>query len=677
MYLKNYIAGQWQVGTGLKTELYDALNRTPIAIAAAPESKLGDAFTYGREQNKNLRHMTFQQRGLKLKALAYYLSKLKAKYYGLSCKTGASKTDSWMDIEGGISYLFAYASLRKKLGDQTFYLEGDNVPLSQDGSFMGHHILVPRVGVALHINAFNFPVANLLGKFAMSFLAGVPAIIKAATTSSFLAQAVVQDILKSDILPAGSLQFLTGKSPQLLDYIDEQDVVSFMGSSENGRHLRQNSNLLAKAIPFNMQTGASNAIVLGEDVKPNSPDFKVFIREIVREIVSKCGQKGTAIRRVLIPQNYTEVVIGYLSAGLDKIIIGNPSHEKVQMGSLASLEDVQKVRRNLDQLLKTCATVYKRRDLKLVEASEDKGAFFSPQVLLASNPFEKLDVHKVEVFGPVCTLMPYKTTSEALRLVNLGRGALVSTLVSSDVDLMRSYVNATASHHGRLHILNQANVQTSTGHGAPLPLLVSGGPGRAGGGEELGGLRGLHFYMQRCALQASATTLTALTHNYQPQAQKIYTDSHPFRKYFEDLKIGETWQTHGYTITETDIINFANLSGDHFYAHVDESALEGTLFKGRVAHGYYILAKASGMFVEPKKGPVLLNYGIDICRFIKPVYPGTTIRVEITVKEKISQERKQKDDFGKGIVKWYAEVHDQNKDLLAMIEILTMVKTKA
>ena len=563
-----------------------------------------------------------------------------------------------MDIEGGFNCLFTYASLRKNLGDQTFYLEGEGIPLSKDGSFMGHHILVSKLGIALHINAFNFPIANLLAKLAVSFMAGMPSLFKVATTSSFVVQALVQDIIAADILPEGSLQLLCGRPPKLLEYLDSQDVFTFTGSEATGQTFKENPHLIANSIPHNIQTGALNAIVLGADVKVSSPDFKVFIREVIREIVGKCGQKGTAIRRVLVPEHHIETVIGYLGAGLDKIIIGNPRREKVQMGSLASLEQVQKVQTNLDRLLKTCSSVYKRTNLKLDEASESKGAFFAPQVLLASNPFDNLDVHKIEVFGPVCTLLPYKTTAEALQLVNMSKGALVATLVSSDLDLIRDYVGGTASYHGRLHILNEANVKTSTGHGAPLPLLNYGGPGR---GEDLGGMQALKFYMQRCALQASATTITALTDNYQPQAQKIYTDLHPFRKHFEELQIGETWQTHGYTITETDIVNFANLSGDHFYAHVDESALEGTLFKGRVAHGYYLLAKASGMFVEPRKGPVLLNYGIDVCRFIKPVYPATTIRVEITVKEKISQAPKHKDDLGKGIVKWYAEVYDQKQ----------------
>ncbi len=678
MKLSNYICGEWIEGSGKGQILYNAINGSEVAIADTSGIDIKSAVEYSkRVGGPALRKMTFQERGRMIKALAIFLSDLKAKYYPISYKTGATKTDSWIDIDGGIGTLFAYSSLRRKLPNQSFCLDGDLAPLSKGNTFIGHHILTPKKGVAIHINAFNFPVWGMLEKISVNLLAGVPAIVKPATVSSFLAEAVFKDIILSGILPVGSLQLICGSARDLLDYVDYQDVITFTGSASTGQSLRSHPQVLKESVPLNMETDSLNCSVLGLDAKPGSADFDIFIKEVHREMTAKCGQKCTAIRRIIVPEIYVQDVQIALGQRLQKTIIGDPHREEVRMGALAGIAQRKEVQEKVVELSKFSTIVF--GDVNKVETLGDDtqgGAFMSPILMLNEKPFENILTHELEAFGPVSTILPYKNLSDAIQLSQMGKGSLVSSIITSDKNIAREYVVEAASHHGRVLILNETCAKESTGHGSPMPLLVHGGPGRAGGGEEMGGLRGIKHYMQRTALQGSPTMITAITQQFQQGSNTTESEIHLFRKYFEELEVGDQWITAKHTVTETDITNFANLSGDHFYAHMDATSLEGTIFTGRVAHGYYILSKAAGMFVEAKKGPVLLNYGLDDCRFIKPVYPGTTIGVKLTVKEKVDQEKRTPEDVAKGIVKWHVDVYDETGESVAIAHILTMVKKK-
>jgi oxepin-CoA hydrolase/3-oxo-5,6-dehydrosuberyl-CoA semialdehyde dehydrogenase len=612
-----------------------------------------------------------------LKALALYLSEHKEKYYTLSYRSGATRADSWIDIDGGIGTLFAYASLRRKLPDTRWYLDGEAAKLSKEGTFIGQHLLVPKPGVAIHINAFNFPIWGMLEKLSANLLAGMPAVVKPSELSSYLSECMVRDIIASGILPEGALQLVCGTGLGILDELIEQDVVTFTGSAATGQMLRALPSIIQHSVPFNMEADSLNAIVLGPDVAPGSINFELFLKEIRREMTAKAGQKCTAIRRIFVPQNYLEAVEEALGKMLAQTTLGDPRSEGVRMGPLVSKTQQEEVRRNVELLLQGSALAF--GDLEQFEvkhADKGKGAFFAPLLLRNERPLEFTTTHHLEAFGPVSTLMPYRDLAEAIHLVNLGKGSLVSTIATADPHFAQEYVIEAAAYHGRILILNEQSAKESTGHGSPMPLLSHGGPGRAGGGEELGGLRGIKHYLQRTAIQGHPTMLGQITEVYQLGGARPEATVHPFRKYFEELQIGETLSTHRHTVTETDIVNFANLTGDHFYAHVDETALEGTPFERRVAHGYWILSKAAGMFVEPRKGPVLLNYGLEECRFTKPVYPGMTIGVKLTVKEKIAQEQRDENDVPKGIVKWLVEVLDQTEETVAIATILTMVRKK-
>lgn len=621
--------------------------------------------------------MTFFERGLMLKRLATFLTEKKANYYKISHLTGATRTDSWIDIDGGIGNLFAYASLRRQMGSQTFYVDGATVKLSKEGTFIGQHIMVPKLGVAVHINAFNFPVWGMLEKCAVNWLAGMAAVVKASEMTSFVTESVVRDIISSKILPEGALQFIGGRGHGILDAVTNQDVVTFTGSATTGKILRGSTSILDNAVPFNMEADSLNAMILGEDAAPKTPEFDIFIKNVRSEITVKTGQKCTAVRRIIVPTKYLEDVHIALGRELTKIVIGNPNTEGVRMGALINREQRERVLKNLNILLKTSRIAVGNLDrFEVVGADKLDGAFLPPLVLINEKPFKNLDSHSIEAFGPIATLMPYNTLDEAIALANMGKGSLVSTICTFDPTIATEYVMNAAAFHGRILILNRASAKESTGHGSPMPLLTHGGPGRAGGGEEMGGLRGVLHYLQRVAVQGHPTMLTKVTKTYQYGAEMLENDVHPFRKHFEDLEIGETLISAKHTVTEADITNFANVSGDNFYAHMDATALEGTPFTGRVAHGYFILSKAAGLFVEAKKGPVLLNYGLDECRFTKPVYPNITIGVRLTVKEKIDQEKKTPDDIGKGIVKWLVDVYDETGETVALATILTMVKKK-
>lgn len=674
--LKNYACGQWIPGE--ENQLFHAISGEVIATAGSEKINLGEMMQYARSVGgPALRKFTFHERGRALRSLAQHLLANKDKYYALSAATGATKVDSWVDIEGGIGNLFSYASLRRQFPDKPYAYDGDFVSLSKGGTFGGHHLLVPKEGVAIHINAFNFPVWGMLEKIAVNLLAGVPAIVKPATITSYLTELVFQDIIQSGIFPEGSLQLVCGSARGILDHVTSQDVVTFTGSAETGKMLKKHSRIIDEAVPFNMEADSLNCCVLGPDVSPDMPEFDIFVKEVLREMTTKAGQKCTAVRRIMVPAHRLEEVKDALTSKLAKTVVGDPSVEGVRMGALAGKEQVKEVLEKVEALSSEQSLVFGSMDrFEVVGADQHAGAFLPPMLFVNDAPKTKILCHELEAFGPVATLMPFADLAEAAELAKMGKGSLVCSLVTSNDDMALDFTLAVGAYHGRVLILNASCAKESTGHGSPMPMLVHGGPGRAGGGEEMGGLRGVKHYLHRLAIQGSPTTLTKLTGVYQPGGYQFEGEKHLFRKHFEEMEIGETVFTHKRTITESDIVTFANVSWDHFYAHTDETALEGTLFTQRVAHGYFILSAAAGLFVDPGKGPVLLNYGLDDFRFTKPVYAGTTIWVKLTVKEKIEQETKGENDVPKGIVKFRVEVLDQTNETLAVGTILTMVKKK-
>jgi len=610
-----------------------------------------------------------------LKALALFLMERKAKYYEISALTGATKVDSWIDIEGGIGNLFANASLRRQFPDLPYYVDGVAAPLSKNGSFIGHHIMVPREGVAVHINAFNFPIWGMLEKIAVNLMAGVPAVVKPSEYTCFLTEVMVRDIIDSKILPEGSLQLICGLGRGILDTVDARDVVTFTGSAATGKLLKGLPHIAEQSVSFNLEADSLNATILGEAAVPGTAEFDLFVKECVKEMTIKAGQKCTAVRRIIVPENLLDEVQAAIAARLATTKIGDPSAEGVRMGSLATKLQVERVRANVDLLAQSQQIVYGHLDdFEVLGASKDAGAFFPPVLFRNEHPFTSTAVHDIEAFGPVATIMPYKDLDAAIELAKMGKGSLVSSIVTPDNQEAVNYVIGAASMHGRILVLNEACAKESTGHGSPMPLLTHGGPGRAGGGEEMGGKRGVLHYLQRTAIQGHPSTITAITQQFQVGANMPEAQPHVFRKHFEELVVGETVFTHKHTVTDADIVNFANVSGDNFYAHMDATSLEGTIFERRVAHGYFILSKAAGLFVDPKKGPVLLNYGIEEARFTKPVYPGATIGVRFTVKEKIDQEKRSEEDIAKGIVKFLVDVYDETGETVALATILTMVK---
>jgi len=676
--IKNYVMGEWVAGEGEELIAYDAIFGTPVGSVSSEGLDYKAILEYGRRVGgPALRKMTFQERGRMLKALALHLVKIKAQFYETSFKTGATKIDSWVDIEGGFGNLFANASLRRQFPDLPYYVDGKAAALSAGGTFIGHHIMVPKRGVAVHINAFNFPVWGMLEKIAVNLMAGVPAVVKPSEHTSFLTEHVVQEIIKAKILPEGALQLVSGLGRGIVDHVDSGDTVTFTGSASTGKKLQALPHIIARSVTFNLEADSLNASILGPDVDPGMPEFDIFVKEVQREITTKAGQKCTAVRRIIVPQNRIEAVQAALISRLEKNVIGDPRSKEVRMGSLAAMVQVERLRENIERLKLSQEVVYgDLRDFDVIGADRNKGAFVSPTLFLNNDPFKNTDVHEVECFGPVSTLMPYTDLAQAAELANMGKGSLVSSIITADDKIGREYVVEAAHMHGRILVLNAKSAKESTGHGSPMPLLSHGGPGRAGGGEEMGGMRGVLHYLQRTAIQGHPDTITEITQIYQPGASRPESEKHLFRQHFEELKVGETVYTHRHTVTDADIASFAQVSGDNFYAHVDATSLEGTIFEGKVAHGYYVLAKAAGMFVDPRKGPVLLNYGIDECRFTKPVYPGMTIGVKFTVKEKIDQEKRTEDDIAKGIVKFNVDVYDEEGDTVALATILTMVKKR-
>jgi oxepin-CoA hydrolase/3-oxo-5,6-dehydrosuberyl-CoA semialdehyde dehydrogenase len=690
MILESYINGKWVRGDDKNTRsMYDAITGEVIGLTSTEGLDVPGALQYGRDHGHVLRKMTFQQRGNMIKKLALYLNKRKEKFYDLSYKTGATRVDSWIDIEGGFGNLFANASLRKLFPDQSYAVEGDAIDLSRGGRFMAHHILVPKKGVAVHINAFNFPVWGMLEKCAVNWMAGMPAVVLPAPQTAFLTEIVVKEIIESGILPEGALQLLSGLTTTILDTTESQDVVTFTGSAHTGQKLRVHPRLIQESVPFTMEADSLNASVLGPDAVPGTPEFNLFIKEVRKEMTVKCGQKCTAIRRAIVPENLMEDVQIALGKQLERTVIGDPKLKEVRMGALINTDHRLAIKSQLEKLTKTAHIVYGTLDgVEAMGGNDVDGAFMSPILLREDEPFKNTQVHEVEAFGPVATLMPYNNIDEAITLAQMGKGSLVSSVVTADDAFAKAYTIEAASHHGRILTLNRESAPESTGHGSPLPLLVHGGPGRAGGGEEMGGIRGIKHFMQRCAVQGSPTSLSEITGIYQPNGAYTEAENHPFSYHYEDIKPGMSLKTHKRTLTDTDIQNFANLTWDHFYAHTDITSLDGSIFKKRTAHGYFIISAAAGLFVYPNKGPVSANYGLEDIRFLRPLYHNDTIYVRLTCKEK-----RERDVSGRehpsGIVKWYVEVFDaepidyengktdeEATALVAVATILTMVEKK-
>ncbi|WP_034259441.1 phenylacetic acid degradation bifunctional protein PaaZ [Altibacter lentus] len=673
---QHYVTGKWVDGSGEGNPILDSITGEHFTSVTTEGLDIPKILQYGRDKGNVLRKMTFQERGNMLKKLALFLTKKKEAFYELSYRTGATKIDSWIDIEGGFGNLFANASLRKLFPNQSYHVEGDPIDLSRGGRFMAHHIMVPREGVAVHINAFNFPVWGMLEKCAVNWMAGMPAVVLPAPQTAYLTEAVVKEIVASGILPEGAIQLISGTARNILDTVQSQDVVTFTGSASTGRKLKNHPQLIEESVPFTMEADSLNASILGEDAVPGTPEFDLFIKEVRNEMTVKCGQKCTAIRRIIVPEKLVEDVQIALGNALDKVTIGDPRLKEVRMGSLVNDAQRTSVKEQINKIAKTAQIVYGNvEEVTTVGADAKAGAFMKPILLREDDPLKNEAAHITEAFGPVSTLMPYKNLEEAITLSKMGKGSLVSSIITNDNKIAKEYTVSAATHHGRILILNRESAKQSTGHGSPLPNLIHGGPGRAGGGEEMGGMRGIKHYLQRCAVQGSPTTLTEVTGIYQPKADYKEISKHPFAYHWEDIQPGMSLQTHKRTITDGDIVNFANLTWDHFYAHTDITSLDGSIFEKRTAHGYFILAAAAGLFVYPNKGPVAANYGLEECRFLRPIYHNDTVYVRLTCKQKIDRDPRGK-ELPSGIVKWYVEVFDVEDELVAIATILTMVQKK-
>ncbi|MFZ6746614.1 phenylacetic acid degradation bifunctional protein PaaZ [Undibacterium sp. JH2W] len=673
--LQSWIAGVW-TGTEAQQVLHSAIDGSAIYASHAEALDFGAALTYARQTGlKNLLALDFQQRAAILRTLAKYLTEHKEELYAISSHTGATRSDSWIDIEGGAGTVFAYASIgTNEFPSGNVVHEGPAMLLGKQGHFSGTHILVPRQGVAVHINAFNFPIWGLLEKFAPSFLSGMPCIVKPATATSYLTEALVRQIHASGLLPEGSLQLIIGSTGNLLDLLEETDVVTFTGSAATAAQLKAHPNIVRRSIPFNAEADSLNCAILGQDVAADDEELDLYVKEVVREMTAKAGQKCTAIRRAMVPAAQLDVVAEKIRARLEKTIVGDPRLEGVRMGPLASRAQQQDVLASIEQLAAgnqiICGGTV---PAQLQGEGLEQGAFVSPTLIVCRQPMENSAVHEIEAFGPVTTLMPYKDMQEALALAAKGNGSLVATLVTKDPHIAAMGIPHMAARHGRLMILNAESAAESTGHGSPLPQLKHGGPGRAGGGEELGGSRAVKHYLQRAAVQGSPTMLAAVTAEHVRGAAVLESDIHPFRRYFEDLQIGMSLLTHRRAVSEADIVAFGGLSGDFFYMHFDEIAAKESPFGKRIAHGYFVLSVAAGLFVSPAPGPVLANYGLDTLRFIKPVGIGDTIRARLTCKRKTDRQKKDVKGVGQGVVAWDVEVTNQDNELVASYDILTLV----
>ena len=678
MKLQNFVSGRWVEGDGPGTPLLHAVTGEVVATATSEGIDFAGMLDYARKVGgPALRRMTFHQRARMLKAMAMYLGERKDAFYALSTATGATKADSWIDIDGGIGTFFVYASKgRREFPDEPFYIDGPLEPISKGGTFVGRHICVPMEGVAVFINAFNFPVWGMMEKLAPALLAGVPAIVKPATLTSYLTESVFRAMIESRIFTEGAVQLICGSAGDLLEHLGAQDSVAFTGSAATGRKLKALPSIVNNAVRFNLEADSLNCAILGPDARPGTEEFDIFLKEVVREMTAKAGPKCTAIRRRIVPDEMMSDVVDALRGRLAAVKVGDPTIEGVKMGPLAGKPQVGEVGSSLEMLKGGAEVVFGGDGVEPVGASPERGAFFPITLLACGSPHDAPQPHEVEAFGPVNTVMPYSSVSDAVDLARLGRGSLCGSLFTNDDAVARDIVLGVAPYHGRLYVLNRYASKESTGHGSPLPHLVHGGPGRAGGGEEMGGVRGVLHYMQRTAIQASPTTLTSITREWVTGAAQPTDQVHPFRKHFEELQIGETLVTAKRTVTEADVVNFAALSGDNFYAHQDDSVAKESIFGRRVAHGYFVLSAAAGLFVDPDPGPVLANYGLENLRFTKPVYPGDTIQVKLTCKSKTAKETPA-DGIQQGVVAWDVAVTNQENELVATYTILTLVKRLA
>lgn len=669
LMLESFAAGRW-VGPGSQARtIASAVTGDAVAMAGSDldyQAMLDHARTVG---GPNLRAMTFHDRARMLKALATWLGERKAKLYELSLHAGCTRADSWIDIDGGIGTVFVFASKgRREMPDGHVYVDGAVEQLSRNGTFIGQHIATPLQGAAIHINAFNFPVWGMLEKLAPTLLAGVPAIVKPATATSYVAEACFRMMIESGILPDGAVQFIAGGTGDLLDRLTPQDVVSFTGSAATALMLRSNPHILRHSIRFIAEQDSLNASILGPDATPGTPEFDLFVKEVVKEMTAKAGQKCTAIRRIIAPKPVEADLIDAIRAKLSKTVIGDPALEGVRMGPLASQAQVRDVLEKVARIGAEAECVHGDPAAFDVEGADaEKGAFVPPMLFRCADPAGASAVHETEAFGPVSTVMAYDTLDDAVALANRGGGSLVMSLITHDPAVAREVAIGAGAWHGRIYVNDRDSMGESTGHGSPLPHMTHGGPGRAGGGEEMGGVRGVMHYMQRTAVQGGPDMLTAITGMFVPGSRTVETDTHPFRRHFEDLAIGDALRTSSRTVTMEDIEHFAHFTGDTFYAHMEEEAAKANpFFPGRVAHGYLLLSFAAGLFVDPAPGPVLANVGLEGLSFQKPVSAGDSIRVALTVKRKT----KRTDTYGE--VRWHVVLTNQDDETVATYELHTM-----
>ncbi|MCH7339942.1 phenylacetic acid degradation bifunctional protein PaaZ [Acinetobacter higginsii] len=677
LQLASYVYATWHLSHQDRRTVVHAITGEPIYSVSSHGIDMQQVVKYAKQNGTELANWTFHQRANALKQIAQHLLEQKEQFYALAYATGATRKDAWIDIEGGIQTLFAYSSLvRRELNDEKIITEDSWIQLSKNGTFGAKHILSPKAGVAVHINAFNFPIWGMLEKIAPTLLAGVPCIVKPATDGAQLTQAVVAAIISTGILPKGSLQLICGQIDDLFDYLGPQDCVTFTGSAYTGQKLRNHPHLNKYSIPFSMEADSVNSAILSPEADEATVDL--FVREVFREMTTKAGQKCTAIRRAFVPQALLEQVQQKLSAKLAKVVVGDPQKQDTTMGALASPKQKLDVAAKVAELAKEAKIVFgDETTFKINAEHPDKGAFFPPTLLLCEQPLQASLVHTTEAFGPVCTLMPYQSIDELTDLVARGEGSLVASVVKNRDENIELIIQKIAPWHGRVHILDEESAKESTGHGSPLPHLIHGGPGRAGGGEELGGIRAVKHYMQRTAIQGSPNSLTQVTHSWTAGSNIKQDRVHPFKKDFDELVIGERLLTARRTVTEADIVNFACLSGDYFYAHTDKIAAADSFFGERVAHGYFIVSAAAGLFVDAAQGPVIANYGMDNLRFVEPVKIGDSIRVELTCKQKTPKPQKDLSQPAHGVVVWDIKVKNQRDELVATYDILTLVARAA
>lgn len=674
--LASLVYGQeYTAQAGLRT-VYHAITGEAVYQVGSQGIDTQAVVNYAKQKGSTIATWTFHQRANALKQVAQYLLERKEEFYQLAKSTGCTRKDAWIDIEGGIGTLYAYSSLvRRELSDETAWVEDAWIPLSKQGNFGAKHILSPKAGVAVHINAFNFPIWGMLEKIAPTLLAGVPCIVKPATEGAELTHAVVKAIHESGFLPEGSLQLICGQIYDLFDHLNPQDTVTFTGSASTGQKLRSHPHLNAYSIPFTMEADSVNSAILTEQANDESIDL--FVREVFREMTSKAGQKCTAIRRAFIPAELLDTVQSRLIEKLKKVVVGDPAQEGVSMGALASIKQKHDVAAKVEQLNQDAEIVFGshlRQDFILQVENPEKSACYPPTVLVCTVPEQAQNIHQVEAFGPVVTLMPYRNLTQLADLVARGEGSLVASIIRNTDENIEQLLGKIAPWHGRVHILDAESAKESTGHGSPLPLLVHGGPGRAGGGEELGGLRAVKHYMQRTAIQGSPNAMTQVGHSWTAGAQVFEDRVHPFKKSFDELRIGERLLTARRTVTEADLVNFGCLSGDFFYAHMDKIAAAESLFGERVAHGYFVVSAAAGLFVDAAPGPVIANYGMDNLRFVEPVKIGDTLQVELTCKQKTPKTLRDPEQKPHGVVVWDIKVKNQRNELVATYDILTLVE---